>query len=345
MNTPQQPKQAETLRDWLAQANPSLQMKLILTAGVTLGLLILLAWLTFGGGLASFADIPLEPGQPVSAADEFGMAARPGLVAMQVDGVDFGSVHQLDPPVALTIDGFRLTVAQEYLNEETLLTELALGANQVAWLENSVINYVFRLPVNRGYRDILETAVTNQSLITLTTVKGNQFDFTIEAGARETAAALNARIQQKQPAITLLWQNSEGTEAYVLRGSYIPSIHLLDASGLGGVRVEPAQTLPEADLRVQLDGVDIQSDGLQLLVRGSVTNSGVQEGSVSAADILILGDDLHSQIVSADPPFPWRVPAGNGMVAFTAVFQRPLSKEASLTIGNQEFALQFTTEE
>ena len=88
MNTSQKPEQAETLRDWLAQANPSLQMKLILTAGVTLGLLILLVWLTFGGGLASFADIPLEPGQPVSAADEFGMAIASADKASH-SGADF----------------------------------------------------------------------------------------------------------------------------------------------------------------------------------------------------------------------------------------------------------------
>ena len=342
MNRPQQPQQAETLRDWLAQANPSLLLKLILTAGAALALLIVLAWLTFGGGLASFSAIPLEPGQPVSAADEFGLAARPGLVAMQVDGVDLGSVHRLDPPAALEIDGFRLTVAQEYLNEESLLAELDLGANQVAWLENSVINYVFCLPANRGYRDILATAVSNQSLITLTTAQGNQFDFTIEAGAQETTAALAAYTRQKQPAITLLWQNGDGTEAYVLKGSYIPSIHLLDASGLGGAQVEPAQTLPEADLHVQLDGVDIQTDGLQLLVRGSVTNSVVQAGTVAAADIALLGDALRSQIVSVDPPLPWQVPAGNGVVAFTAVFQRPLSSHATLTIHAQDFALEFT---
>lgn len=100
--------------------------------------------------------------------------------------------------------------------------------------------------------------------------------------------------------------------------------------------------LPAANLNVKLDGVDIQSDGLQLLVRGSITNSGVQEGVVAASEIMMISDELRSQIISVDPPLPWHIPPGNSQMVFTAVFQRSLSSEASLTIGAQEFVLQFT---
>lgn len=204
MTSQQRPEQAETLRDWLVQASPSLLMKLILSVGITLGLLIFLAWLTFGEGLATFSDLPLEPGVPVSAADELGLVAQPGLVEMQVDGVDFGTVHRLDPPVALEINGFRLDVANAYLSEETLWSDVALSANQVGWLENSMINYVFRLPANRGYRDILETAVQEKGLINLVTTQGNRFDFTIVEGTAQAITANPQRIQQKRPTITFL---------------------------------------------------------------------------------------------------------------------------------------------
>lgn len=342
MTSQQRPEQAETLRDWLVQASPSLLMKLIMTAGITLGLLGFLAWLTFGEGLATFSDLPLEPGVPVSAAGELGLVAQPGLVEMQVDGVDFGTVHRLDPPVALEINGFRLDVANTYLSEETLWSDVALSANQVGWLENSMINYVFRLPANRGYRDILETAVQEKGFINLVTTQGNQFDFTIVEGTTQAVTATPQQIQQKRPAITLLWLNADESGAYILSGEYIPSIHLLEASGLGGSKPAPDSELPAANLNVKLDGVDIQSDGLQLLVRGSVTNSGIQEGVVAAQEIMMLSDELRSQIISVDPPLPWHIPAGNNQMVFTAVFQRPLSSEASLTIGAQEFVLQFT---
>lgn len=337
--------QAETFRQWLAQANPALLMKLFLSIMAALGILFFLAWLRFGDGLALFANLPLEPSMPVSAADEFGLVAQPGLVNMQVDGVDLGTVHRLDLPTSLEVNGFRLTVAPEQLNQESVWTPVALGANQVGWLENSLINYTFRLPANRGYRDILETAAQEKGLMTLVTAQGNRFDFSIENGTAQAALPNPQLLQQKRPSITLLWLDNYGSNAgYVLTGSYIPSIHLLEAPGIGGLAAAAANDaqLPAVNLSVRVDGIDIQTDGLQMLVRGSVTNSGIEEGVLEAKDIVLVSGELRSQIISIDPPLPWRIPPNNSQMIFTAVFQRPLHSEGSLTIGSQEFVLQFT---
>ena len=335
----QQPPQANNIGPWLAQASPSLLLKLgLLLLGVAAAVFFL-AWLIFGEGIAF--EPSLEHGLPVSAANVVNPLAQPGLVEIEVNGLPLGVAPRLDPPRLLEIDGFQLTVAPQPLGETQFWSGAELAANQIGWLENSIVNYTFRLPAGRAYRDMLAVASQSGEPLTLTTVQGRQFQFVVSRGAEQPTAVSQQRLHQNSPAVTLLWL--DGGDSYILTGDYLPTPDDLAATGVDQALTLTGQETWDnaAYLSVRLDSADIQADGMQLLVRGAIVNSGLEEGVIGQPEITLTGDGLVSQILSVNPPLPWRAPPGNSQIAFAITFQRPPGAESILTIGTQAFRLSF----
>lgn len=332
-NTPQ----TNTIRQWLSQASRPLLIKMGLLFFGTIGAVFFLAWLIFGDGLAFTPTLE----QPVSAADSVNFLSQPGLVNMQVDGLDLGVVQQLNPPKSIELNGFQLDVSNQYLSDETLLQPMELSANQIGWLENSIVNYIFRLPGSRSYRDLLEKAVAANSVVTLTTAQGNQLAFTVTNADARFVTAQDSSLQQKRPSITLLWTSEDEQSSYVVSGVYAPSPLDLQAVGFSGETAVDTPTTATT-LAVHLDTADLQTNGLQLLVRGTLTNRGTEARIIEAKDINLAANGLVSQIISTDPPLPWQVPPNNSQMIFTVTFQRPPESEAVLSIDSQRFALSFT---
>ena len=340
----QKPVQSESFLHWLAQAPARMLFKLMLFFVGIFGTVVFITWLLFSGGLEQLTAVSRQASHAVSASQEFSVAAQPGLVEMQVDGVNHGTIHRLDPPVAVEVGGFTLSVASTYLNQTTMWNSLELPANQVGWLENSVVNYVFRVPHNRGYQEMLAQAGTEQGHIRLITARGNIFEFALDSREQRSTVNREQLLQQKRPSITLVWLDEAGQNSEVLMGSYAPDSTAVSASIAPATLADSVKTGP-AQLNVQLDGVDIESNGHQLIVRGSVVNSGLQEGIIDQADFTLASGELRSQLLSIEPPLPWRVSANNSQMVFTAVFQKPPEAEAILTIDDQSFALSVSPEQ
>lgn len=332
------PPRTNDARQWLAQAGFGLLLKLGLLLLGMLAAVFFLAWLAFGGGVAP----RLETGAPVSAADASGALVQPGLVAMQVDGVTVGTVQRLDAPQALTIDGFQLDVAGQYLTAAALWQAGDVPANQASWLQHTIVNYVFRLPGSRAYRDMLETAAAAGGTVTLETAQGRQLTFALAPGSGQAPAAQAQAVQQNRPAITLIWVDAADAGAtYALSGAYVPGEPPAGDVGSGQAADAADAGSAAPPLLVRLDAADLQEAGRQLLVRGTLTNRGLAPQQLDAADLQLAAGGLVGQILSVDPPLPWQVPPNNSQVAFAVTFQRLPQAEATLTIGPQDFALTF----
>lgn len=335
----QQPPQTDSIGQWLSQASYGLLLKLGLLLLAIAAAVFFLAWLIFGDGIAFGPS--LEHGLPVSAANAVNPLAQPGLVDIEVNGLPLSVAPRLDPPRLLEIDGFQLTVVPQPLGETQFWGGAELAANQVGWLENSIVNYIFHLPTGRAYRDMLAAASQSGETIKLTTVQDRQFQFVVSRGAEQPTAVSQQQIHQNSPAVTLVWL--DGDDSYILTGDYLPTLEDLATTGLDQSFTLTSQETWDnvAYLSVRLDSADIQADGMQLLVRGAIVNSSLEEGVIGQPEITLTGDGLISQILSVNPPLPWRVPPGNSQIAFAITFQRPPDAEYVLTIGPQAFALTF----
>jgi len=338
--TRNEPPRTSHARQWLSQASTSLLLKVGLLLLGTAAIVFVLAWFLFGDGLSLISGLE----RPVSAADPVAYLAQPGPVEIEVDGVKLDVVHRPDPPAMIEIDGFQFEVANRYLTANEMWQSRELPANQVFWLERSIVNYVFRVPGSRSYREILETAGAANGTIRLTTDQGNELAFTISEAGELSQSARTRTLQQTRPVITLLWlaENGEGV-SYFVSGEYAPSNQALQAAGFDDQSaMDRAAGAPAVDLAVRLAGIDLQADGLQLLVRGTVTNRSPGARIIEPTDIHLATDDLVSQILSVDPPLPWQLAPNNSQMAFAVTFQRPPDANAVLTIGPQQYALSFS---
>jgi len=306
--------------------------------GVMGAILIVSRFIQVPGSLNFFSFME---NNPAFASPQINSMLQPGLIEIQVDGIDMGNVHLLDPPHSIEIDGFELIVGPQYLNKDEIWTANS-SSNETFWLENSIINYVFRLPNGRGYHDLLEEAVASKSIIQLNTIQGNQLNFTLNQGKQQKSLIAKRYIQQIEPSITFIWVDGEDNEAsYIVSGVYTPVVQDMEAYDLGTLRVQSDDNLTDSGsyLTVSLDGVENQENMIQILVRGMILNHGGNEYILEERDIDLSSLGLESQIISIDPPLPWHIPADNNQIPFTIIFQRPFESEAILTIGEDTFQL------
>jgi hypothetical protein len=335
--TQHKPLQTNEIGSWLSQASTILLFKLgVILLGIT-AVIFVIAWFIF-------SDRPpfepsLEHGLPVSAADGGGPLAQPGLVAITVNGIEWDAAQPLDPPRTVDVGGFVLNVLPPYLPEQQFWGAAELPPNQAGWLENSIINYVFRLPAGRAYQEMLATAAAEKAPVILTTAQGRQFEFVVDQGVAQQTAVSQRRIQQTSPAITVLW--FDGDQSYMLTGDYVPRPQELERITLPERLLLIDENTDDVYLSVRLDSVDSQEEGLQLLIRGTITNSGLDIGTITENEINLAGEGLVSRMLSVNPPLPWRIPSGNSQIAFAVTFQRPPVDEAALTIGQHGFRLLF----
>lgn len=335
----QQKPHTDNVGHLVSQASYTLLLKLgVILLGIT-AVIFVIAWFVFSDR-PSF-EPSLEHGLPVSAADGSGPLAQPGLVAITVNGIEWDAAQPLDPPQTIEIDGFRFTISPPYFSEEQFWGAETLSANHAGWLENSIINYVFRLPASKAYQELLVAAANGQNNIILTTSQGKRFEYSLNQGIEQPTAVSQRRITQTSPAVTLLWL--DGEQSYMLTGDYLPQPQELEMLNLPHwLSLTDETAAADSDhLSVRLESVDIQADGMQLLVRGTITNSGLNVGSIGESEIHLTGDGMVSRILSVNPAFPWRIPAGNSQIAFAVTLQRPPVDEGQLIIGPQGFSLLF----
>ena len=91
-------------------------------------------------------------------------------------------------------------------------------------------------------------------------------------------------------------------------------------------------------LSIQMQTMQTQAEGLQLVTQGTLTNKGSEPMVLTAEDIELVADGLMSQILQIDPPLPWQVPGNNNQMLFTITFQRPPAENAQLQIKDQSGA-------
>jgi hypothetical protein len=333
--TPQQPHQTNNMRQWLSQAGPTLVLKLILLFIGVVIIATLFSAVLLGENLYFWPSLTLE--QPVSADEETELLTQPGFVELVIDDLNLGIVQQFNPPQSLEIAGFQLPVSNRYLTDSNLWLPGDENSNQLGWLENSIINYVFRLPANRGYQDIVSEASVNQETVTLLTADGKQYVFQLNPA--DAPAIPNQPISQAGPAITFIWLDSDDNYHAVSgkyqplavplsQVDYRPQTHGVDfaMSGLG-------------DLSVRLDIVELHPNGLQLETRGVITNRGPDPQIISAQEIELESNGLVSQIIAAEPPLPWQIPANNSQMIFSLILQKPPGDFSYFTIGKQRYQI------
>lgn len=308
-------------------------VKMALLFLITIGATFFITRFFFGNG-------SLLPAGDTLSSNSLSSLAQPGLIEIEVDGVNLGTIHRLDPPQSVEIDGFQFAVSGQYLNDNVLWQSMEMPANQVGWLENSIINYIFRVPGSRSYREVLENAASTNSVVHLTTTQGNQLAFQLTDLTAQPLAATDPALQQTRPAITLLWLGEAGNEgSFLVSGNYIAAPPAAPA-----LAVESSDSLPSDvgnQLAVHLQTADLQTNGLQLVLQGTITNRSAETQLVEAQELTLATNGLVSQILAVDPPLPWQVPPNNSQIFFTITFQRPPDANAHLVIGPQHYALTF----
>ncbi|MEM8858321.1 MAG: hypothetical protein AAGD96_08375 [Chloroflexota bacterium] len=335
-----QPEQTDNLRVWLAQANPKLIMKLFMLFCVFGAVVTALIWLIFNTNIQFRSTLGFD--QPVQANGQQPLLEQPSIIGLSLDNTDVSLAQSFNPPQTVEFGGYQLAISNQYLDAANLWKPIELNNTQIGWLENSVIHYIFRLPANRGFKDVLANLATKQESVTVHTAAGDQLTFKLNGVVDQIESQT---ITQAKPAITLIWLGENG-EQLAVSGNYQPSAELLSKIDYRPEHLATSNTASQqSSVSVRLDAIDLLDNSVYLQTRGIITNRGADTLTISANDVSLQANGLVSQIVTADPPFPWTIPPNNSQIAFSLTLQRPPEAKAQLSIQNQLFELNFVRAE
>lgn len=255
-------------------------------------LLALFAYLLFGSG-----DEDVGEATPTPFAAPIFLTPQ-DIISVQLGGASPITLT-LDTPTFLTVGGQQFAIQAQPVAPDGAWAPAFTQENMAAWLQGSVINYVFGLDDTTNNRNLIQSLTPGADL-TLQTKQGTIYQFAFES--RTTESVQNTDVfSQRQPGITLVLVGTQGPDRLVARGAFqspetlgsglnpAPFFSLGETADLGGLQltVTGATHLldrPEAPAGFVFYLVDVQahnasSDGLDLssLVR------------------LTLGDDLGNQ--------------------------------------------------
>lgn len=332
--TEQNVTSTEVNRDEVSINNTLWRVKVsvITLIGIALALVIIPYIFRDDGGF-------LGPEQPLPIAETAVPLLQPQLIAVKIDGEDTGRVYPRNPPQLLEINNFRIPISSYHLSsDDEILTTTALPADEATWLEDTIVNYIIRLPAGRGYRDVLESAVTSSVTITLTTAQGNVFPFSITKGELMPTGEVKPFLQQIRPAITLIWIGADSLEvSYVVSGLYSPPAQVTppqqDAADedSNGEEQEPL-------LKVELTTAIINDDAI-LQVSGTIKNTGANERVIEAKDIELIDNEISRAFIKIEPELPWEIAPDNTPVTFTILFINPETEAVEIRIDRRRFEL------
>jgi hypothetical protein len=333
--TQQNSPTTNSFSQWLSLATPILLVKTAVFILTIIAITLFLARLFLTR--ANITQI-VEP-EASSPLEETAMPwLQTSLVELQIGGQSTSEIYQIDPPQRLKISNIEVPVSPHSLGKDHFLMPVITSTQEAVWLENTVINYAFRLPSGRGYRDILQNVVAASGEISMTTSQGKQILFTVRSGALQPAADIPKFLQQTHPAITFIWIDEDNPEiSYIVSGNYSPP----DQTQFPQTDTEapPAEGVEEiAPLVIQLNTAELKGEA-QLWVQGTIKNSGVTDRLVEEGDIRLTSGEMPHLIAEIDPPLPWIILPGNNEQPFTITFERPDAKDAVLTIEMKQFEL------
>lgn len=320
---------------WLSLATPILLVKTAVFLLTIIATTLFLARLFL---TRANTTLIVEP-EPSSPIEETAMPLlQTGLVELQIDGQSQSQIYQIDPPQRLKISNIEVPVSPHSLGSENFLMPFTASTQEAVWLKNTVINYAFRLPDGRGYRDILQQVVTANGKINLTTMQGEEILFTVRNSELRPTGDIAKLLLQTQPAITLIWIDENNPEvSYVVSGSYLPPEQTQVPQGDAGE--PPAEAVaPVVPLVIKLNTAELK-DERQLWVQGTFKNSGVTDRVIEEKDIALTSGETLYPIVDITPALPWPILPGNDEQTFTITFARPEADQAVLKIELSQFEL------
>lgn len=223
-------------------ANPALLLLAIvaivaLLAACIMGFLLLRP--NLGGETAGPADIPT----PFADATQPAASNQPVIVGVSDSGTY--SVT-LDIPTTLTLLDQQRAVQPESIGVDGLWAP-ELGDENAAWVNGTVVNYVFGLPDTNENRALLESLAPGNE-IAVTTRGGRTHTFAFDSRSQVPESDRSVYNQQT-PGITLILLGGEAADRLVIKGRYEVAaadpgassnvIQLAETARLGDVQVSP----------------------------------------------------------------------------------------------------------
>ncbi len=272
-------------------------------------LLMLFAYLLFGSDREDVGEATPTPfASPVALAPQ-------DILSVQLGGASPVTIT-LDTPTFLTVGGQQFAIQVQPVAPDGSWAPAFTQDNIAAWLQGSVVNYVFGLDDTTTNRNLIQS-LTPGATITLQTKRGTVYQFAFES--RTTQPAQNADVfSQRQPGVTLILLRTQGPDRLVARGAFQSP----ETGDGGGLSPTPFYNLGEmADL-----------EGLQWTVTGAthlldrpeappgfvfyLVDVQVYNNSAGTVDLslvgLMLGDELGNQYAASPaagqlgnfPPLP-----------------------------------------
>jgi len=153
----------------------------------------------------------------------------------------------LDAPATLSILDQQRAVQPESIGVDGLWAPEIADEN-AAWVNGTIVNYVFGLPDTEANRTLLETLAPGNE-ISVATRGGTTHTFAFDSRSQAPTDDRSV-FNQQSPGITLLLLGSEGAERTIVRGRY--QVAAADAAAAGSViQLGEAAQLGDAQITVE----------------------------------------------------------------------------------------------
>lgn len=231
-------------------ANPALLLLAIvaviaLLAACIMGFLLLRPMISGDGGAETAGGTPAT-GEPTPFPDATLPAGGSEPVIVGVSESGTFSVT-LDAPATLGILDQQRAVQPQNIGVDGLWNP-EIAEENAAWINGTIVNYVFGLPDTEANRTLLESLAPGNEM-TVTTRQGVTHTFAFDSRGQVSSADRNV-FNQQSPGITILLLDGEAEERLVVRGRY--EVAAADPASSGNV-IQSGETAQLGDAQITVE--------------------------------------------------------------------------------------------